>query len=404
VTARRTLFLLSLAELFSMSLWFAGTAVLPQLAAQWHAGLNVTAWLTLAVQIGFVAGALLSAIFNLSDVLHAPRLCAISALLGAIFNAAFALTASRSITSAIVFRFLTGFVIAGIYPPGMKIVAGWYRSGRGQALGILIGALAVGNAVPHAALALGLLSSGRWQAAVLASSGLALVAALLFLFGVHDGPYSAPSQRFDFSQISAALRNRRLRLANFGYLGHMWELYSLWGWVAVLLAAAAKASHPLRPEVVRAWAFSVMAIGFFGCWWAGAASDKAKSATHEAAVQQRSWVTIISMVASGACCILAGIFFRNFPALVIISLVWGVSVIADSAQFSAIISEVADSNYIGTALTLQTALGFLLTVAAIRVTASIAEHWGWSWAAASMAVGPLFGTVAMIRLRLRPAE
>lgn len=385
-----------------MSLWFSGTAVLPHLALVWHAGLNVTSWLTLSVQLGFVAGALVSSIFNVADVLHAPRLCAISAVLGAAFNLLFAVTAAQSIPLAIIFRFLTGFVIAGIYPPGMKIVAGWFREGRGTALGILIGALAVGNALPHGAQALGLLSSGNWKLPVLASSGFALIAAALFAFGVHDGPFAAPSQPFDLEQVAQVFRNRRARLANLGYLGHMWELYSLWGWVAVLLTAAASASGTavLSATAIRAWAFSVMAIGFFGCWWAGAASDRAGHG--QDAVRQRAWVTMVAMAVSGLCCVAMALLFRNLWAVMAISLIWGVSVIADSAQFSAIVSEVSDQLYIGTALTLQTALGFMLTVASIRTTAAIAEHWGWPVAAASMAIGPALGITAMWRLRGRP--
>src|SRR3954471_15374545 len=211
--ATRTLVILSIAELMAMSLWFAGTAVIPQLSAIWQAGLGVSAWITLAVQLGFVTGALLLATFNVADVFHAPRVLAISALAGALLNAGFAFTADRNIALAIFLRFLTGAALAGTYPTGMKILAGWFRQGRGLALGIMVGALALGSASPHAVNAFG---GMRWQSVVLASSVMAVVAACIAAFGVREGPYAAPQPPFDFHKIGDTFRDRKLRLANFG--------------------------------------------------------------------------------------------------------------------------------------------------------------------------------------------
>jgi MFS family permease len=406
-SARRVLILLSIAELLAMSLWFTGTAVLPQLSLLWGSGIAVTSWLTIAVQLGFVAGALVISIFNLSDIFRPTRVFIVCALLAAADNAAFVYVAERhAIGAAIFLRMLTGAFLAGTYPTGMKILAGWFREGRGLALGIMVGALAVGSASPHAVNAFG---GMRWQLVVLASSWMAVAAALIAVVGVREGPYAAPQPPFDFHKIGDSFRNRKLRLANFGYLGHMWELYAMWAWIAVIFTgplfqrwrdagnpAAFLAPAGWVPPFVRTSeliAFSVIALGAVGCVWAGQVSDQAG-----ATVQQRSRVTIISMAVSGACCVLAAIFFNNFYALLVIALVWGVAIVADSAQFSAIVSEVSDSNYVGTALTMQTALGFLLTAFSIRAIAWIGTSYGWRWAAASMAVGPVMGIVAMVRL------
>lgn len=397
------LLLLSFAELLAMSVWFAGTAVLPQLMEIWNAHLGVVAWLTLAVQLGFVTGALLSAVLNLADVFHAPRLIVVSALCAAAANAAFALTAADSVPAAIFFRFLTGLFLAGVYPPAMKVLAGWFRQGRGLALGILVGSLSVGSAVPHGLAALGTISVDNWRFVVLACSAQAVAGAVIVALLVHDGPYAAPLARFDIRQVTEIFRNRRLALANLGYFGHMWELYSWWAWVAVIFFAAQAAGDAASysPAFIESISFAAMAMGFFGCAWAGAYSDKAPTDDPAARVWQRSKATIVAMAVSGTCALLTALFFRNFWVIAAVALVWGLSIVADSAQFSAIVSEVSDQRYVGTALTLQTALGFLLTVVSIRVTAYIGHHAGWDSAAASLAVGPALGILAMLQLRPR---
>ena len=389
-SSRRALFLLSLAELLAMSLWFTGTAVLPQVTKIWQSDIALGSWLTVAVQIGFAFGALTFALFNIPDIFNPIRVFVASAIAAAAANAAFAWAAPHPLP-AILLRGATGFFLAGVYPPGMKIIAGWFQKGRGLALGIIIGALTVGSAVPHAVNSFGAIP---WRAVVLLGSAQAVIGALIVAVAVREGPYAMPQSRLDLSQIGEIVRNRPLRLANLGYLGHMWELYSMWGWIAVILAAASGWSRS-KSEFGTA---VVIAIGAVGCIWAGMASDRLQLAADSARIAQRARVTVIAMGVSSACCIVGALVFHFPLVLLLVSLIWGIAVIADSAQFSAIISEVAEKSYMGTALTLQTALGFLLTAFVIRLMAAIASRFGWQTAVASMALGPLLGIWAMTGL------
>src|SRR5437016_4019560 len=405
IDAGRVLFLLSLAELLAMSLWFTGTAVLPQVTSIWHANLSLGSWLTVAVQIGFALGALTFALFNVPDIFSPITVLMVSSVAAAVANAGFAFAAADPVP-AILLRGLTGFFLAGVYPTGMKIIAGWFQQGRGLALGIMIGALSVGSALPHGVNSVGAIP---WRGVVLAGSGFAIAGALIVALAVREGPYAMPQSRLDLSQIGKIARNRPLRLANLGYLGHMWELYSMWGWFAVILAASSGWSRS-QSEL---GATLVIAIGIVGCVWAGVASDRLQpgasaradvaSAGTEysiaARTAQRAKVTIIAMAVSALCCVAAALVFHRPVLLLLVGVVWGIAVIADSAQFSAIISEVAEKSYIGTALTLQTALGFLLTAFAIRAMAAIAARFGWQTALASMAIGPLLGIWAMMGLK-----
>jgi MFS family permease len=230
-----------------------------------------------------------------------------------------------------------------------------------------------------------------WREVVLLGSAQAVLGALIVALAVREGPFAMPKSQLDLGQMFEIVRNRRLRLANSGYLGHMWELYSFWGWIAVIFAASANWPR-IKYEMAAA---AAIAIGAIGCIWAGAASDRLQDQAESARVGQRARVTMIAMAASAACCVVAALVFHHPVILVPLSMVWGIAVIADSAQFSTIISEVSDKSYVGTALTCQVAVGFLLTAAAIRATAAMQQHFGWPWALASMAVGPLLGIWAM---------
>ena len=384
----RALTLLGLAELLAMSLWFSASAVTPALRAEWGLTEGEAGWLTTAVQLGFVAGTLASALLNLPDVLSARRLLTLSALAAAVANALFGFIA-ESFAAGVTLRFCVGFFLAGVYPPGMKVMATWFRRGRGTALGVLVGALTLGKAAPYLVNAAG---SADWRVNVLCASAAAVAGGLVVHFFVGDGPHALPAPRFDFRQVARVFSNRGVRLANFGYFGHMWELYAMWTWAPVFIRASLS-ERGAEPALAEVASFVVIGAGAVGCVAAGLWADRVG----------RTAVTSVAMCVSGACCLVVGLAYGAHPALVLaLAAVWGASVVADSAQFSTCVTELGDPRYMGTALTVQTCCGFLLTTVSIHLIPRLVESVGWRYAFAALAPGPVLGTLAMLRLRALP--
>lgn len=386
--------LIVLAQVLALALWFSGTAAGPAMAHEADLPAGFLAWLTSAVQAGFVAGTLASAVLALPDRLDPRRLIAGAALLGATANALI-LALPPGHWGLLAARTLTGATLACVYPPGMKLAAGWAdRNDTGLLVGLLVGGVTLGSAAPHLANALGGLD---WRLTVAASSAAAAAAAALIL-AVRLGPRHAPAPPFRPGHVLRLFRNRGTLLATLGYLGHMWELYAMWAWIGPYLSASFAAWHGAPDAAVGTGAayatFAVMGAGALGCIAAGLLADRVG----------RTRVTIWAMAASGACCLLAGPAFGAHPALVVtLGIVWGVTVVADSAQFSASVAELAEPGLAGTMLTAQTSLGFALTLATIQAMPWLVAHLGWSGGAfAVLAIGPALGSFAMARLRASP--
>jgi MFS family permease len=408
------LWLLAFVQFLAMSLWFSATAVAPAISARWNISDGVATWLTISVQLGFVAGALLSAVFNLSERIEPPTLIAICAAIGSTLNLVIGLVISDAygqtpagIALVIALRVMTGIMLAGVYPTGMKIMASWFVQGRGLAIGILVGALTVGSATPHLINALpwdawsesAFRGLAAWRLVMLISSACAAAAAVVSWLFIRTGPHLPATKRFDWSYFARVWSEPSLRRANFGYLGHMFELYAMWTWTPRLILESYQHAG-WSASWARVAGYATVAVGALGCVLAGYAADRTG----------RCWTTIASLAVSGACALVAGSLFDQPGLLTMVCILWGFSVVADSAQFSAAVSELCDPRFVGTALTIQTCVGFLLTTLTIRAVPAVQQTMaesnglGWNWALAMLAAGPAFGIFHMARLRQMDAS
>ncbi|MHB8837362.1 MAG: MFS transporter [Gemmatimonadaceae bacterium] len=380
--------LLAMAELLGMSLWFTGSAVGPILQARWQLTGEQVGWLTTMVQIGFVAGTAVSAIFNVADIVPARFLFAASAALGAVGSGCLAFAPGYG--TGLATRFFAGFFLAGVYPPAMKMAATWFRARRGLAVGAVVGALTIGKAGPYLVHAL---PGAGVVPVVLTASASALLAALIILLGYRDGPYPFTPRPFSWGLVSSVMKNREWRLSTGGYLGHIAELYCFWTWIPAFFAASlsVQSGDTIAASSAEAslLAFGVIAVGGLGCIWGGLAADRIG----------RERLVTWAMAASGTCALLIGLTFgRSLWLLVPVALVWGFFVIADSAQFSVLVTESVPAHAVGTALTVQTSLGFLLTTFTIQAVPPLERAVGWAFAFPALAIGPALGIWSIRRL------
>jgi MFS family permease len=383
----RSIGLLLVAELSAMSLWFVSAAILPDMLRESAISPMRQAALSSAVQLGFVAGALISAILGLADRLDPRRVFAMSAIAAALANAVLLVVPPGS-SAAVAARFATGALLAGVYPVGMKIAVGWGQEDRGLLVGALVGALTLGSAAPHL---MALAGGVDWRMTVAAASMAAGAAGLIGL-AVQLGPWHARAATFDPRTVSVAWTNRRVRLAYAGYLGHMWELYAMWAWIgtAVAMSYGATMAAPEAERLAKLTAFLAIGAGGLACVAAGLAGDRVGKAETAAA----------AMLVSGASALLVALTFGG-PVWLTFALVmiWGISVVPDSAQFSALVADAAPPEAAGSLMTFQTALGFALTFVTVQIVPSIAAFAGWPLVLAGLAIGPFMGIVAMMRLR-----
>jgi MFS family permease len=383
--ARRALILTSLAILLASATWFTGTAAVPALRRAWALGEAQAAWLTIAVQAGFITGTFLYAVLNISDVFNPRRVFFASAVLGALFNAGFAFGA-QGLPVALVLRFLTGLTLAGVYPVAMKIVASWFTAGLGWRLGVLVGALTLGTSTPYLLRALG--AGGDWRLLAGGASLAAAAGGTLILLAVSDGPRLPARAPFEPRALVRVFGPADFRLNAFGYFGHMWELYAFWSLLPFFLGRRVPPSSSGVDRVALV-AFLTVAVGGLGCAVGGWISRR---------LGERR-VALVCLIASTLCCLLSGLALRlPVPALIAFLLFWGVVVVADSPQFSALAARYCPPEYTGTAFTAQNGVGFAITLFSIQLLPLIAARVGWQWTFLALAPGPALGAWAMVRL------
>jgi len=382
--------LLIIVEIAAMTLWFVSAAILGDMAQEVALSATTKAALSAAVQAGFVVGALLSALLGIADRFQPRYVLAVCALLAAVANALLLVVPIGGM-AAVLLRGVTGVCLAGVYPVGMKIAVGWGQRDRGFLVGLLVGGLTLGSAAPHL---LSFFGGTDWRTVVIITSLLAVAAALLVLL-TRNGPYHVKAAQFEVSSIALAWTNHGVRRAYGGYLGHMWELYAMWAWIGLALSISfsqqmAQADATALAKLVT---FFVIASGALSCAAAGWLADRIGKAE----------LTVIAMLVSGSSALaFAFAFGGNVTLVIFIAMIWGISIVPDSAQFSALVADYAPADAVGSLMTFQTALGFALTAITVQVAPIAAEAFGWPILMASLALGPVFGIYSMRALCKRP--
>lgn len=380
--------ILSLAELFALTLWFSANAIIPQLTALWNLSAFEVSLLSIFVIIGFVAGSLVSSFFSLPDVYKTKHVFALSAALGGLSNLIIAVFID-SLNGMLIFRFFTGFFLAGVYPTGMKLASTWFKKRRGFAISAIVGSLTIGSGLPFLFNVSGI---PDWRVLLHFSTALAFISAGIVWLFIEEGPYSGGRLKFDISNIKYIIKNKAVRLANYGYFGHMWELYAMWAWIPIFLRESYLQSHPLADPLI------FFSLGTFFVFLAGAIATVIGGILADR--YGRIKFNMLALVISGSCCLVIGLFFGSNPTIVLlIAIIWGIAVIPDSPQYSALLTELCEKQYMGTALTLQTAIGFFITIFSIRLISLAIDLVGWNYAFSLLFFGPLFGLFSLVRLK-----
>lgn len=375
------------AQFAGTSLWFAGNAVIPDLVRELALSKMAVGYITSAVQIGFICGTLLFAFLSVADRISPSKVFLVCALLGAVTNA---LTVYGDTYMLLLgSRFVTGFFLAGIYPVGMKIASDWHKEGLGKALGYLVGALVFGTAFPH--LIKYLSADFSWKLILFATSAFAAFGGIMLYFTVPDGPYRSKKGAFKPSAIVQLFKNSNFRSAAFGYFGHMWELYTFWAFIPMMIGLYGQGNN-LGSANISFWSSLVIAVGGISCAVGG----------HWSLSVGSKRVAMVSLVGSGLCCLALPFFFgQSFPLFVGLLLLWGLFVVSDSPQFSTLIARSSDSEMVATGLTIVNSIGFAITIISIQFINVLWAQWQSPYVFMFLAIGPVMGTVSILKYRLQ---
>ncbi len=384
-TGKYILPIIVICQFFCTSLWFAGNAVLPDIIKNFPLEVNLLANLTSMVQFGFISGTLTFAVFAISDIFPPSKVFFICGIAAALFNLAICIEAS-DVRLLLLFRFLTGFMLAGIYPVGMKIAADYFKDGLGKSLGFLVGALVLGTAFPH--LLKTLTGSFPWEYVIYATSCLSMSGAVIIFLFVPDGPFRVPGQKFNLQACFSGFKNPDFRSAAFGYFGHMWELYTFWAFLPDMLLFY-NSKHPNASLSVSLFSFLIIASGAISCMAGGLLSQKFGAKR----------IATIALTISGLCCLLSSVFLSvgAVYAFLIFLFVWGLSGTADSPLFSSLVANHAPTALRGTSLTLVNCIGFAITIISIQVINLLAKEMNSHYLYTVLAIGPAGGLLALLR-------
>lgn len=368
-------------QLAGISLWFAGNAIITDLQSAMNVGIEDTGIVTSAVQLGFIFGSMMFALLSISDRYSPRRIFLLCSILGSGSTLLIYFLAS-DLLSLLILRFVTGFFLAGIYPIGMKIAAGWYKEKLGNAIGFLVGSLVLGTAFPHLIKSIG--SSLEWQNIIFIISGFSVIGGVAMYVFVSDGPYISSGTKFNIAAVITIFKYKKLRSAALGYFGHMWELYTFWALIPVILISYLNQNQ--NEFNISFLSFLIIGFGSLGCVVGGMISKKTGSAK----------VAFVQLALSCVCCLIAPIMFHTPVTIFLIFLIfWGIVVVGDSPQYSAIIALESPKGLVGSGLTLVNSIGFAITIVSLWFVYQILNIINISFALMILALGPILGLISM---------